>query len=294
MTFFRYPGGKGKLLPSILLRINRAFIETRSNSYCEPFFGGGAIGLEVLGNLEAMSRGPVKVILGDMDKGLACLWLSIITEPDELKKMVRELSPSTETFYQFKEDLLGGGGGDSVVETGFKKLVCHQLSFSGLGTRSGGPLGGKDQESKYKVDCRWSPDRICASVDRLNRLFVSRGVKTFLQCDFEESIRSAPNALLYLDPPYYQKGPDLYQHFFTDSEHERLADLLKTLRQPWVLSYDDCQEIRELYDWADIQTLAVGYSIAGATTKQELLISNHANSRAKDRPIYSEGVLCLA
>jgi len=46
------------------------------------------------------------------------------------------------------------------LDVGFKKLAIHQISYSGLGTKSGGPLGGKSQESIYKIDCRWSPKHI--------------------------------------------------------------------------------------------------------------------------------------
>ena len=45
-----------------------------------------------------------------------------------------------------------------IVDIGFKKLAIHQISYSGLGTMSGGPLGGAGQKSQYKIDCRWSPD----------------------------------------------------------------------------------------------------------------------------------------
>jgi DNA adenine methylase len=65
----------------------------------------------------------------------------------------------------------------------------------------------------------------------------------------------------------------IYQHCFQRQDHERLAEALKTTRHAWVLSYDDCPEIRELYDWADISTNTVKYTIGGIRTKQELLIT---------------------
>ena len=55
--------------------------------------------------------------------------------------------------------------------------------------------------------------------------------------------------------------------------HRRLAAKLKEMKQPWLLSYDDCPEVRALYSWAQIETVDVGYSICGQTRKRELLVS---------------------
>ena len=60
-----------------------------------------------------------------------------------------------------------------IVDLGFKKLAVHQTSYSGLGTKSGGPLGGAEQKSEYTIDCRWSPNYICKKVDRLHDLFAA-------------------------------------------------------------------------------------------------------------------------
>ena len=64
-----------------------------------------------------------------------------------------------------------------IVDLGFKKLAIHQTSYSGLGTKSGGPLGGAEQKSRYKIDCRWSPEYICKKVDKLHDLFAAIEVR---------------------------------------------------------------------------------------------------------------------
>jgi len=89
-------------------------------------------------------------------------------------------------------------------------------------------------------------------------------------------------SLLYLDPPYYVKGNDLYQHGFTVDDHQRLANALRHTEHAWVLSYDDCCEVRQLYNWANVESLQVNYSITAtkdkdtgervSRTKGELLI----------------------
>jgi DNA adenine methylase len=92
------------------------------------------------------------------------------------------------------------------------------------------------------------------------------------------------SSLLYLDPPYFVKGNDLYQFGFSREDHARLSTTLKNTQHAWLLSYDDCPEIRELYKWACIEAIDVNYSITAlkdkdtgerrSRTKTELLISS--------------------
>ena len=102
---------------------------------------------------------------------------------------------------------------------------------------------------------------------------LSRVEVRFTNLDFAELITdTSEKALIYLDPPYYVKGNQLYQHGFSDDDHFRLADLLKSTAHRWILSYDDCPEVRALYHWAEVRTVSVNYSIAGAQRERELLI----------------------
>ena len=128
-------------------------------------------------------------------------------------------------------------------------------------------------QDRYTIDCRWSASRICMGIDQAH-VALGRVPTLCTNSDFAELIEdeSTPS-LLYLDPPYYVMGNDLYQCGFSVADHERLAGLLKNTKHKWVLSYDDCPEIRTLYSWARIEVISASYSIAGATKKAELLIT---------------------
>ena len=273
--FFRYPGGKsklGKVIYRYLSRYSRCDLE-----YREPFFGGGSVGLRfALGNYQCR-----RMWINDKDSGIANLWTSVIRYPNPLKQMVRDFVPSVEIFHKYRADLINSDGTESdVVSKGFKKLAIHQISYSGLGTKSGGPLGGREQKSKYKIDCRWSPDFICSKIDKLHRQFSTLELR-HRRCtdfDFVDLIRCEGDAFLYLDPPYYVKGNDLYQHGFSVEDHKRLKRALKASGNPWVLSYDDCPEIRELYKWAKIDSVSAIYSITATKDKE----SGERLSRTKD------------
>lgn len=283
MSFFRYPGGKSKLRNEIAFRLAK---QTKHDGiqYREPFFGGGSIGLKLLSDNPDIKN----LWINDKDIGIACLWTAVIRYPNDFKERVRNFKPSVQAFHDLRTELtsisLMPKQRSKIVDIGFKKLAIHQISYSGLGTKSGGPLGGEKQKSDYKIDCRWSPEYICKKVDKLHSQFKTIEVHDdgCTNLDFLDLIENTTcDSLLYLDPPYYIKGNNLYQCGFTVEDHKRLASALKNTKHAWVLSYDDCDEIRELYKWACVDSLNVNYSITAtknengdreSRTKPELLI----------------------
>lgn len=267
--FFRYPGGKSKLKKRIASKIHD-IIDGSSVEYREPFFGGGSIGLLLMRdnpNLE-------DIWINDLDLGVSSLWTTVIRRPDLLIEKVQGFVPSVEAFYEFKEDLAVPkflGDDDKCADYGFKKLAIHQISYSGLGTKSGGPLGGREQKSAYKIDCRWSPDYICKKITEINKMFSGVNVRNS-KCtcrDFYDVISDTEKpAVIYLDPPYYDKGNDLYQHGLSHSEHVKLAEVLRVTNHRWVLSYDNCEAVRDLYEWANMEVIEeVSYSITATKDK---------------------------
>lgn len=278
-SLLRYPGGKAKLLPQIHKHLT-AKLNCDGFEYREPFFGGGAVGIAYM----AANPANRKVWINDKDVGIACLWTSVIRYPELLKSEVLKFAPSIDFFYEFKEELKANNSmpfeTKQIVQYGFKKLAIHQMSYSGLGTMSGGPLGGRDQQNiNNRIDSRWSPSNLRKKIDDLHELF-SRFEIRENACTHYDAIDliecKSSEAILYLDPPYLIEGPNLYQHSFSLSDHCRLADALRYTEHQWVLSYDDCEKIRKLFDWAEIEKVHVAYSITKPTKKSELIIASPA------------------
>ena len=67
--------------------------------------------------------------------------------------------------------------------------------------------------------------------------------------DFEILIKhyDRDNAFFYCDPPYYS-SEYVYQCGFTWDDHLRLKNTLANSKGKWLVSYNDCEEIRNLYD----------------------------------------------
>ena len=277
VPLFRYPGGKQKLCTEVVRELQCRWRPT----YCEPFCGGAGICLCLLpvarlgGGL--YDRRLERVWLNDIDPDICALWYCIIHKPDALIRAIREFKPTVEIFNKFKTYLLDGEYQSNQLIRAFMKLVVHQLSYSGLGTMAG-PLGGEDQISQYRIDDRWSPTHLIEQIRRAHRGFAA--VKTRCTAEDFEVVLRCKNAMHYLDPPYYDKGPELYQYSFTRDDHERLADVLhERATNDWVLSYDDHPKIRKMYRWARIKEVDCTYTIKlakdakRATPKRELIIT---------------------
>lgn len=108
--------------------------------------------------------------------------------------------------------------------------------------------------------------------------------------DFETLIRhyDRNDAFFYLDPPYFSTE-DMYAVEFGWDDHVRLHDTLKNINGKFLLSYNDCSEIRQLYkgfsmlDFSRTHSMAQRYD-AGKEFK-ELLIGNYdLYEREKAKP----------
>lgn len=270
-NFFRYPGGKSKLKNTIIPFIHDKLlsIDTDNISYIEPFFGGGSIGLDILSfNFKSYH-------FNDFDICLYYLWKTVFSKNiDEFCMKVLAYRPKLEDFELFKNDLLTLN--DTPENLAFKKLVIHQISYSGLGVKAGGPIGGKSQKSAYDISCRWNPESIVDKISRIHRHIDKQIIVS--NYNFED-IDFGTNNFIYLDPPYYIKGNELYQHGLTDIQHHKLFEILNTTKNHWILSYDDNEFIRTLYKDYEIIDFNAKYSITEnkekiTRIKKELLISN--------------------
>jgi DNA adenine methylase len=271
---FRYPGGKRKIRDKIIHRI-LAYYDTKGydTELRIPFFGAGGIEFSLL---QAESR-IRRIWINDYDVAIGCVWTAVLKFHNELCNAVTDFAPSTDSFYRFKNEMLNlKRNGHDIVDIALKKIALHQMSYSGLGPLSGSPLGGKGQKSIYPVDCRWNVETLRKNIKKTHNLLISRKLRGN-KCeskDFMKLIKKDGNAFFYLDPPYFEKGPELYQYSFTMKDHHRLATALKETSNDWLLSYDDSGEIKRMYNWAASIKIPVICTINGAKSKNELLIAS--------------------
>ena len=80
------------------------------------------------------------------------------------------------------------------------------------------------------------------------------------------------NVFLYLDPPYYKKGQELYKNFFVDKDHKEIADLLENEKSIWMVTYDAEPEIAKLYERFSKRYFDLSYSVAKKKKASEVMI----------------------
>lgn len=246
--------------------------------------GGGSVFVSVLRDSKLDGR---EVWINDADVGIASFWFTVFGDDDQafrdLKSLVEGLAPCPlEDDYNLRLfDMIKrwrASGFDSVqgrVYEGFRSLFLNRTTFSGVA--SGGAIGGSVQNGEYRMDCRYNEASL---LRRLDALRMCRRRVEVMHIDFQEFLEQTPkDGFIYLDPPYVDKGGDLYDEQMTASDHDRLAEALKRETRPFLLSYDDHDDVRRRYpeDLFKLESVDVFYTISGRERRNkkhpELLIS---------------------
>ena len=261
-TPLRYPGGKSRAVKHILPHIPEDI-----DRLCSPFFGGGSVDLAIA------SRGT-EVRGYDKMKQLVWFWMALCENNGRLADEVQNLREqyqirngdvvtgcSKESFHQYREDLKTESFMFS-YERAAKYYAINRASFSGA-TFS----GGWSERASY---ARFTD----SSVQRL-RDFKAKNFRVDY-ADFQDAMEYHPNAFLYLDPPYMLEGSQnsLYGidgNLHNSFDHERLHGLL-TKRSGWVMSYNDCAEIRKMYEDYEIIEAEWSYGMNKSKQSSEILI----------------------
>ncbi len=241
---FRYPGAKTRML-NVLRPYFDHFLD-RSDSYAEPFVGGGSTLLDV-----AARHPNVELFVNDFDPLMAAFWDVIASSDSDVDQLCEKLDVvPTLTLY----DKLRSCSPKTLIDRAFAAVILNRCSFSGYLT--GGPLGGRHQTGEMKIHSRYNAASVIGAVQHAHRLLGGRLLVSYM--DGTQFVRLHRDAPMYIDPPYYQKGKLLYRCSMTPFEHALLADELQSAEN-WVLSYDDCPEIRRLYSGFHLTPLPVKY-----------------------------------
>ena len=265
-TPFRYPGGKARLAEWVVRALRHNGLA--GGWYVEPYAGGAGIAMLLL-----VQEHVNQVVINDVDPGVFAFWRAVKEYPKELMALVRHARLSVEEHARQREIYLNPEGRD-VLELGFAALYLNRTSRSGI--LRGGPIGGKKQDGNYTIGARFNRETLVRQLELISNL---RGRISVFGMDAEaflkEQVPQLPKRhLIYLDPPYFRNARRLYRNYYKAADHARLAEMVKELRSPWVLTYDDCAEVRRLYDGCPMCAFEIGYSANNSTrgTGRELMV----------------------
>jgi DNA adenine methylase len=262
----RYPGGKAKLFRyfAALIHQNELFERT----YAEPYAGGAGLALRLL------AHGYIsRIELNDIDPAIHSFWKSVLEQPEQLSKLVRDTPITVEQWKRQRATYRHGYEGDH-LELGFATLFLNRTSRSGILDGSG-PIGGYGQGGLWKIDARYDAQKLIDQIECLQTYKEAITVFNEDALEFAKDRISSPTQFTYLDPPYYVKGRKLYKNAYRHKDHEGIAKFLAQHRSgTWVVSYDNAPEIRALYGSFKSAVYSLQYSAGAASSGVEVMFAS--------------------
>ena len=257
-TPIRYAGGKSKAYNIITEQIPKLPLPKRIIS---PFMGGGSLESRWSSELD------IEVIGYDIFDALTNFWNVLLTDSNGLADKLASLPPTKDKYKEIKEiliqwdytqDMLSEWKTDHYKRDGITLdyltaaayyFYNHNLSY--------GPMYLGWMSKIYENQDKW--DKAVKRIREYKNpnLTVRKG-------SFDEVIPNHTNDFLYLDPPYYlDKDKDnkmlkgMYPNCNIDVhhkgfDHKLLKDLLHNHKGNFILSYNNCETIREYYKDFDL------------------------------------------
>ena len=248
----RYPGGKTRAI-TILEQYLTQYYPTRK-TLLSPFFGGGSF------ELYLTTKG-YQVRGNDLFKPLYTFWLSAKETPEDIKDAVESVMPVTKEYFQELRTTIQTMTDPLEIASAY--YIINRCSFSGA-TFCGGfskeASTGRLNESSLKTLLNTNLENV-----------------TFSNLDCKEFLTANPetdDTVIYADPPYYissyiyGKDGDMHEGF----DHAGFAAQIKH-RRDWMISYNDCPYIRDLYKDCRIEKVTWSYGMDnGKKGSSEILI----------------------
>ena len=260
----RYPGGKQRAITQIANYLPQSFHEFR-----EPFIGGGSVFLYI-----CQTYPDIKYWINDLNEELYHFWLQSQNNLPALVEQVWQVKKSETCGRELFNQLAKADTAKMTsLERATRFFVLNRISFSGT-IESGG-------YSEASFLGRFTD----SSIDRLAALDQSLVNTKITNLDYGQLLEEpGENVFIFLDPPYlansqsrlYGKKGDLHTFF----DHNRFAKLMQDCSHQWLITHDDCEQVRENFDFAFIYEWELQYGMNNYKQKQakkgnELFITNY-------------------
>lgn len=260
----RYPGGKGKLEPFMELLIKQT--GHQGGVYVEPFAGGAGIALELL-EKEVVND----IVINDLDKGIYSFWKAILTETDRFITDIRNVELTMDEWNRQRQVI--DNCNRYSYELGFATFYLNRTNRSGI--IKGGVIGGIEQAGNWRMDARFNREILIERISKIAKRkkhihLYNKDVNSFIQNYLP---KYHDNAFVYFDPPYFGKGKQLYLNFFSYDDHVRIERMIDNqVNCDWVITYDDVQEIADIYQNHVLKRFDLNYSAAVKRKASEIII----------------------
>jgi DNA adenine methylase len=200
-----------------LMKVNRLL----DGEYVEPYAGGAAIALELL-----FQEYVQRIHINDISRPVHAFWNSVLHQTEELCELIIGTPLTVEAWDTQKRVLVNESEHDDLA-VGFATFFLNRTNRSGI--LNAGIIGGRNQTGPWKIDARYNSSELAYRIQAIasikERISLSRlDALQFLKSGIR---RWSNKTLIYLDPPYYVKGRDLYHDFYKQHDHEIVSRFVK-------------------------------------------------------------------
>lgn len=277
-----YIGGKSKIAPKLIIPNIPTDIEEFIEVFGGMFWTFFSMDLKQFPNLK-------KVVYNDFNP-LNYNLFKCIQNPQELLRVINsiecqkfgeETTPSIyrEQFIKFQSEIFGE---NFTVEPGNYEVAAKYVYiltqvFSGSKPETSSFI---DLKGKYKSKYLTFRDKL-SKPDWVEHFLKITEVENM---DFEDVIKKydSPTTYFYVDPPYWKTENYYSNHDFDKNDHERLANVLKSIQGKFSLSYYDFELLNEWFPQTEYRWEKKLFAKAAAAKKgktqnmgEELLIMNY-------------------
>ena len=263
----RYPGGKRKLANYVKLVFQQNAL--CDGVYAEAYAGGAAVALSLL-----LGEYVGQIYINDIDRGIYSFWKCVLHDTDTLCEAISDTPVTIDEWY--KQKRVQKQADPTSLQLALSTFFLNRTNRSGI--ISGGIIGGKKQTGEWKIDARFNKTNLTKRIKKISRYrdrihLYGVDAREFIQ----DVVSQLPKkSLTFFDPPYFIKGQQLlYTNFYSPEDHIGIAKSISSLSTPWILSYDDVNEIRRLY--VDYQHVEYGlnYSAQNRYRGDEILFASN-------------------
>lgn len=271
-TPLRYPGGKGKFAHYLkeLFEVN----ELCDGHYAEPYAGGAGVALELL-----FLEYATVIHINDIDPAVYAFWNSVLEYPEELVRMIHDTPVNMANWHKAKAIINADSTAVSELDLGFATFFLNRTNRSGI--LKAGAIGGQKQDGNWKLDARFNKQELIKRIVKIANFRNRINVSNLDAIDFLNhlDITLPDKSLVYLDPPYYVKGSGLYRNFYEHQDHVLIKERLDTFEKPWLVSYDNVPEIKDIYQQYRKDEYVLSYTAQEKKRGAEVMIYSQELSR---------------
>ncbi len=240
----RYPGGKNKLAKFIA----KICADNQINGhYVEPYAGGASVALYLL-----LENKVAEITINDFDRSVYAFWHSAIKNTKKFCELIQNTDITVENWRKAKE-IQKNKEKAKLLDLGFSTFFLNRTNISGI--LDAGLIGGKAQNGKYKMDCRFNKKDLIKKIKAIAKQKKRIHLYNLDALDLIKKIEleyQNTQTIFYFDPPYYLKGQSLYINYYKHEDHEEVSNAIKQIRNVhWIVSYDNTPEIKKIYKWVN-------------------------------------------